>query len=80
MLKFNKILMSIAGILFDAVGVYTVFANNDYVLGMLYVVNGTILIVGWIILDAITNMKANLTGTITTNGDVDAQVTFEQKD
>lgn len=80
MLKFNKILMSIAGISCDAVGVYNVFANNDYVLGLLYVVNGTILIVGWIILDAITNMKANLTGTITTNGDVDAQVTFEQKD
>lgn len=80
MMKFYKILMSISGILCDAVGAYHVFANNDFVIGLLYVVNGTILIVGWIILDAITNMKANLTGTITKNGDVDAQVTFEQKD
>lgn len=80
MMKFYKILMSIAGILCDAVGAYYVFANNDFVIGLLYVANGTILTVGWIILDAITNMKANLTGTITKNGDVDAQVTFEQKD
>ena len=80
MLKFYKILMSISGVVCDVVGVYNVCANNDNVLGLLYVVNGTILIVGWIILEAITNMKANLTGTLTKNGDVDAQITFEQKD
>jgi hypothetical protein len=80
MMKFYKIVMSIGGIACDAAGAYEVFVNNDFVLGLLYVANGTILMVGWLILYAITNMKANLTGTMTMKGDVDAQITFEQKD
>lgn len=57
MFKFYKVTLSVTGLMCMAFGIYTVAHFDKWYDGMLEVILGTVCMVGYIILDVLTNMK-----------------------
>jgi hypothetical protein len=56
MVKFYKVSLSLTGLMCLASGVYTIWRFDQWNDGVLQVILGTILLVGYILLDVLSNM------------------------